>query len=101
MSGTKVQIKYGYGRPQDGSLKKAELAIDLQDNSLWTADENGTIVRVGHDTTEIEGNIEEIVNELAETVLHNNEQNVVEEGQFQIIFMDDDDAQPFQGRIGY
>jgi len=61
MSGTKVQIKYGFGKPADGSLKKAELAIDLDDRSLWTADENGLIVRVAHDTTEIEKEIEDII----------------------------------------
>ena len=59
MSGTKVQIKYGFGKPADGSLKKAELAIDLDDKSLWTANENGVIVRVAHDTTEIEQEIED------------------------------------------
>ena len=61
MNGTKVQIKYGFGKPADGSLKKAELAIDLDDRSLWTADENGVIVRVAYDTTEIEQEIEDII----------------------------------------
>jgi len=64
MSGTKVQIKYGFGKPADGSLKKAELAIDLDDRSLWTADENGVIVRVAHDTTDIEKEIESIIENL-------------------------------------
>lgn len=102
MSGTKVQIKYGYGRPQDGSLKKAELAIDLDDNSLWTADEDGNIVRVGHDTTEIENNIEEIVKELTETVVHKNESNDVEEGVFRLVWDDSANTDfPFNGSIGY
>jgi len=61
VNGTKVQIKYGFGKPADGSLKKAELAIDLDDRSLWTADENGVIVRVAYDTTEIEQEIEDII----------------------------------------
>jgi hypothetical protein len=61
MSGTKVSIKYGFGKPQTGSLKKAELAIDLKDLSLWTAESDGSEpVRVGHDTTEIEGEIDQI-----------------------------------------
>ena len=55
MSGTKVSIKYGFGKPQTGSLKKAELAIDLQELSLWTAESDGSEpVRVAHDTTDIE-----------------------------------------------
>jgi hypothetical protein len=61
MSGTKVSIKYGFGKPQAGSLKKAELAIDLKDLSLWTTEsDGGQAVRVGHDTTDIENDIEQI-----------------------------------------
>ena len=61
MSGTKVSIKYGFGKPQTGSLKKAELAIDLKDLSLWTAESDGSEpVRVGHDTTDIETDIDKI-----------------------------------------
>ena len=60
MSGTKVSVKYGFGKPQTGSLKKAELAIDLQDLSLWTAESDGSEpVRIGHDTTEVEEGVEE------------------------------------------
>lgn len=55
MSGTKVSIKYGFGKPQTGSLKKAELAIDLEELSLWTVESDyGEPVRVAHDTTDIE-----------------------------------------------
>jgi hypothetical protein len=61
MSGTKVSIKYGFGKPQAGSLKKAELAIDLKDLSLWTTEsDGGQAVRVAHDTTELEGQVEQI-----------------------------------------
>ena len=60
MSGTKVSIKYGFGKPQAGSLKKAELAIDLLELSLWTAESDfGPVVRVGHDTTEVEQGVED------------------------------------------
>lgn len=101
MSGTSVQIRYGYGTPQAGSLRKAELAIDLTDESLWTADENGNIVRVGHNTSDIEINVDEILEELKERVLHTDERNVIEEGAFQIVFQDDDPQYPVQARVGY
>lgn len=101
MSGTSVQIRYGYGTPQAGSLRKAELAIDLTDESLWTADENGNIVRVGHNTSDIEINIEDILDELRDRVLHNDERNVVDEGKFQIVIMDNDGTLPVNARLGY
>ena len=41
MSGTKVTIKHGSGKPVAGSLKKAELAIDLDNMELWTAQTDG------------------------------------------------------------
>ena len=41
MSGTKVTIKSGSGKPRPGSLKKAELAIDLDSMELWTAQTDG------------------------------------------------------------
>ena len=41
MSGTKVTIKSGSGKPRSGSLKKAELAIDLDNMELWTAQTDG------------------------------------------------------------
>ena len=41
MSGTKVTIKSGSGKPRIGSLKKAELAIDLDSMELWTAQTDG------------------------------------------------------------
>ena len=41
MSGTKVVIKHGVGKPVAGSLGKAELAVDLDSMELWTAATEG------------------------------------------------------------
>ena len=102
MSATTVTIKWGYGTPADGSLRQGELAIDLTDESLWTADKDGNIVLVGHNTTDIEIEIEQILKDLAENVIYNNKKNDVVEGTFQIAWDDSSDpTYPFNGRIGY
>ena len=58
MNGTKVTLKHGSGKPNIGSLAKAELAVDLDNLELWTCKtDGGNPEKISGQSDSTDGNI--------------------------------------------